>query len=57
MCWCSYLSDGALCEVDLTNSPDGYCNHRGDGHGPAQMVGPLRVHIALAGCQGLVVQK
>lgn len=57
MCWCSYLSEGALSEAELDDSPDGYCNHRGQGYGPAQTVGPVWVHIAPAGCQGLVVHK
>lgn len=57
MClWC-YLSEGALSEAELANSPDGYCNHRGQGYGPAQTVSPVWVHIAPTGCQGLVVHK
>lgn len=57
MCWCSHLSESAISEADLADSPDGYCNHRGEGNSPAQRVGPVWVHIAPAGCQGLVVQK
>lgn len=57
MClWC-YLSEGALSEAELANSPDGYCNHRGQGYGPAQTVSPVWVHIAPTGCQGLIVHK
>ena len=57
MCWCSYLSEGSLCVVDLPHSPDGHGNNRGEGHDPAQTVGPVWVRFAPAGCQGLVVQE
>ncbi len=36
MCWCSYMSESAIDEADLADSPDAYCNHRGEGHSPTQ---------------------
>ena len=54
--WRCYLSEGALGEANLANSPDGYCNYGGEGYGPAQIVGPVWIHIVTK-FQGLIVHK
>lgn len=51
------MSERALCEVELADSTDGYWDHTGDGYGPAQVVGPVWVHRAVACFQRLEIQK
>lgn len=57
MCWFSYLSEGSLGQAELHNGVYRYCNHRGQGHSPAQRIRPAWVYITLAGYQRLVIYE
>lgn len=55
--WYTYLSEGALSEAYFDDSAKGYYNHRGQGYGLAQMIGPVWELIDPTGYQRLVVQE